>query len=316
MSLDDIEVDITLDEVELVRGGTATLRFRTTARTPVRIRGAHAHFIGYEETQAVYTTSIGTTTTVSTATERNLLVEKRETFQGRARAGFFRNLADGALALLGGGNHDELPRGSHDVLLEVDLPTDLPESFSGKKVKVVYEAAIHLDIPAARDFTHTVTFAVAPPSGDDDLDPAPLTIRYPEDSGRGFFDAMFGPEVAMQVELPSTVVRRGSTLAGTLEVRFPETPATVEAVVCQLIRRESSTAQGHSDRHAETIVTTRSPQRPGSATRVYAPFEVRLPEMMIPTCKGAKFTVAHELAISLEVPWAKDPTIRIPITVV
>ena len=314
MSRDDIEVDIILDEAELIRGGTATLRFRTTARTPVKIRGAHAHFIGYEETQAVYVTSTGKTTSV--ATERNLLVEKRETFQGRARAGFFHNLADGALTLLGGGNHDELPRGSHEVLLEVDLPTDLPESFSGKKVKVVYEAAIDIDIPAARDFTHTVTFPVAPPSSNDDLDPAPLTIRYPEDSKRGFFDAVFGPEVGMRIELPATGVRRGSTITGTLEVYFPVKPATVEAIVCQLLRHERSQAQGHTDHHAETIVTERLEQRQGDVNRLFAHFEVQLPEAMIPTCTGAKFTVAYELAISLDVSWAKNPTIRIPITVV
>ena len=316
MSRDDIEVDITLDEGQLVPGGTARLRFRTTAREPVRIRGAHARFIGYEETQAVYTTSTGKTTTTSTATERNLLVEKRETFQGRAPASFFHNLADSALTLLGRGKHGELPRGSHDVLLDVDLPVNLPESFTGKKVKVVYEAAVHVDIPAGRDFTHTVKFAVAPSSGDEHVDPEPLTIRYPEDSGWGFFDAVFSPDVSMRVELSSTVVRRGGLLAGELEVRFPDKPATVEAIVCQLIRRESSKAQGHEDRHAETIVNERLPQRQGTTNLLFAPFEVRLPGTMIPTCKGAKFTVAHELAVSLEVPWAKDPTIRIPITVV
>jgi hypothetical protein len=316
MSHDDIEVDITLDEAELIRGGTATLRFRTTTRTPVRIRGAHAHFIGYEETEAVYVTSTGKTTTVSVATERNLLVEKRETFQGRAHAGFFRNLADGALTLLGGGDHDELPRGSHDVLLKVDLPAELSESVFGKKVKVVYEAAIDIDIPVARDFRHSVTFALGPPSGDDDLDPAPLTIRYPEDAKRGFFDAMFGPEVAMRIELPATVVRRGGTVAGTLEVRFPDRPATVEAIVCHLLRHERSQAHGHADHHAEPIATARLEQRQSDANHLLAPFEVRLPEAMIPTCTGAKFTVAYELAVSLDVPWAKDPTIRIPITVV
>ncbi len=212
MSGDDVEADITLDEVDLVPGGRATLRFRTTAREPVRIRGAHANFVGYAETKAVYTTTTGKTTSTHTATERNVLVEKRKTFQGREPAGFFRNLADGMRTLLGGGGHDELPRGSHDVRLEVDLPVDLLESFSGNKAAVVYEAAIHLDIPAGRDFRHAVRFAVLPARVD--RDPEPLTIRYPEDAGRGFFDTVFGPDVSIRVKLRSTVVRRGGSLAG------------------------------------------------------------------------------------------------------
>ncbi len=83
-----------------------------------------------------------------------------------------------------------------------------------------------------------------------------------------------------------------------------------------MIRRESSRAQGHKDRHTETIITERLPQRQGTGSWLLAPFEVRLPDAMIPTCSGAKFTISHELAVSLDVPWAKDPTIRIPITVV
>lgn len=316
MSRDGIAVDITSEPVALVPGGTVTLRFRTTTPEPIRVRGAHARFVGYEETEAVYTVSTGKTTTTSTATERHELVEKRDTFHGRPPAGFFRNLADGALTLIGGGDHVELPRGSHDVLLAVDLPEDLPESFSGKKVKVVYEAAIHLDIPAGRDFTYTVTFAVPPPTSTGPPAPEPVTIRYPDDAGRGFFDAVFGPDVSMSVELASTVVRRGTALSGALEAHFPDRPATVESVVCRVIRREQSEAQGHQDRHTETIVTERLPQRPGPTSRLHAPFEVRLPEAMIPTCRGTKFTVTHELAISLDVPRAKDPTVRIPITVV
>ncbi len=46
MSRDDVEAEITLREVALTPGGRATLRLRTTAREPVRIRGAHAHFVG------------------------------------------------------------------------------------------------------------------------------------------------------------------------------------------------------------------------------------------------------------------------------
>ena len=303
-------------ETELVPGSRATLRLRTTAHEPVRIRGAHAHFVGFEETKAVYTTFDGKTSSTHTATERNVLIEERKTLQGRAPAGFFHNLKDGALTLLGGGDHEELPRGTHEVLLEVDLPEDLPETFEAKKVKVAYEATIHLDIPAGRDFRHTVTFALPPTSVDDDLDPRPLTIRYPEDSGRGFFDSVFGPDVSMRVELSSKVVRRGGTLRGEIEVRFSDRPAKVQAIVCRLIRRESTQAQSHKDRHEETIVTERLPQRTHTSKRLFVSFAVRLPVEMIPTCSGAKFNIAHELALSLEVPWAKDPTIRIPVTVV
>jgi len=316
MSRDNVDAEITLEEAELTPGGRATLRFRTNVREPIKLRGAHVHFRGFEETKAVYTTSDGKTTTTHTATERNTLVEERNTFKGSAPAGFFANLADGAKTMLGGGDHEELPRGPHDVVLEVDLPLELPETFKAKKVKIAYEAAIHLDLPAARDFRHSVTFEIPPMLLTEAPDPEPLSIRYPEDSGRGFFDSVFGPDVTMRVAVNSVVVRRGDVISGELEVRSPDKPLKARAVVCQLIRREKSQAQGHSDGHAETLVTERMEQREGTSNSLFVSFAVRVPDEAIPSCRGAKFTLAHELAVSLDVAWAKDPTIRIPVTVV
>jgi hypothetical protein len=315
MSRDHVEAEIKLEGAELLRGARASLRFRLIVRAPVKIRGAHVHFAGFEETKAVYTTSDGKTTTTHTATERNALVDGRKTFQGSAPAGFFANLSDAALTVLGGGDHEKLSEGMRDVVLEVDLPEDLPASFEAKKVKVSYEAALHLDIPAGRDFRHSVTFPLGPHAHSEALHVRPLSIRYPEDSGRGFFDSMFGPDVAMRVDLDSTVVPRGGTLSGELEVRFPDKPPTVKAVVCQLLRREKTKAQGHSDGHAEILVTERVEQRESTSNSLFVPISVRVPDDVIPTCSGAKFSLAHELAISLDVPWAKDPTIRIPITI-
>jgi len=276
MSRDAVDAEITLEELELTPGGRATLRFRMTAREVVRIRGAHVSFAGFEETKAVYTTSDGKTTTTHTAIERNTLVEERKTFQGKAPAGFFHNLADGAKTLLGGGDHEELPRGSHDVVLEVELPASLPETFKAKKVRVAYEASIHLDIPAGRDFRQTVTFDAPAATIDEAPEPVPLSIRYPEDSARGFFDSMFGPDVSMVVDLAATVV----------------------------------------DLHAEVLVTERLPQRENTSHSLFVTFEVRVPDDIISSRRGAKFTLLHQLAVSLDVPWAKDPTIRIPITIV
>jgi hypothetical protein len=314
MSRKAVQAEITLEEGELVPGGRATFLFRLTAHEPVRIRGAHARFSGYEETKAVYTTSDGKTTTTHTATERNVVVDADHTLQGRAPEGFFRNLADGALTLIGGGDHEELARGSHDVVLEVDLPHDLPESFEAKKIKVRYDASLHLDIPAGRDFRHTAAFPVARLATADVASARPLTVRHPEDSGRGFFDKVFGPDVAMRIDLASDVVPRGGVLSGELEVRYPDGPPNVRAIVCKLLRRERSQARGHTDGHTETVASVTLPQRAGVSNTLYETFELPVPPEAIASCSGAKFTLAHELAVSLDVPWAKDPTVRIPVT--
>ena len=316
MSREYVEADITLDERELVPGGRATVRIRTLARAPVKIRGAHAAFRGFEETKAVYTTSDGKTTTTHTATERNVLVEERKTFQGRAPQGFFANLADATMTVLGGGDHEELAQGNHDVLLEVDLPADLPETFEGKKSKVVYEAEIHLDIPAGRDFRQRVTFPLEGEEIEGEIDPEPLAIRYPEDQKKGFFDALFGPDVAMRVDVEATRVRRGDTIRGELEVRFPDRPGRVRAVVCQLQRRERSEAQSHKDQHVAKLSREDYAQRESTSNSLFVSFSVRVPDDAVRNTSGAKFTLTNELAVSLDVPWAKDPTIRIPITIV
>ncbi len=315
MSRHDVEAEITMEESELVPGGRATLRFRITAHAPVKLRGAHVHFRGFEETKAVYTTSDGKTTTTHTAVEKHVLVEGRETILGKPPAGFFSNLADGAMTLLGGGDHEILEPGRHEATLRVELPGELPPTFAAKKIRIAYEAGVHLDLPAARDFQHTESFAVAPV--DTEIPVAvPLSLRYPEDAKRGFFDSLFGPEVQMRVDLESTVVRRGEELIGELQVHSKEKPLSVEAVECTLLRRETSEAQKHKDKHAHKLVVERIPQQHPRSTRLSVPFTVTVPESAIPARNGAKFTLAHELAVSLDVPWAKDPTIRIPIRVV
>jgi hypothetical protein len=272
------------------------------------------HFRGFEETKAVYTTSDGKTTTTHTAIENHVLVEERQTILGEAPAGFFSNLADGALTLVGGGDHEILDAGRHEASLQVDLPGELPPTFQAKKIRIAYEAGVHLDLPAARDFRHTESFAVAR-AGVEAPAAAPLSIRYPEDAQRGFFDSLFGPDVQMRVNLDATVVRRGGQLTGELQVHSREKPLSVDAVECQLLRRETSEAQKHKDAHAEKLVVERIPRQHSRSTRLSVPFTVTVPETAIPACTGAKFTLAHELAVSLDVPWAKDPTVRIPIRV-
>ena len=73
---------------------------------------------------------------------------------------------------------------------------------------------------------------------------------------------------------------------------------------------------GYEDRHTETAVTEKVVQRRGPTYHLFSPFDVRLPDTLIPTCRGAKFSVTYELAVSLEVPGAKDPTVRVPVTIV
>ncbi len=315
MSRKDVEAEITLEEAALLPGGRATLRFRTTAREAVKIRGAHARFTGFEESTAVYTTSNGKTTTTHTARERLPFVEERRTFQGREPGGALHNLKDGILTLVGGGDHEELAQGSRDVLLEVQLPERLPNSFEAKKAQIGYEAEIHLDIPAGRDFRHRVVFDVRSEERMEDAPERPFLTEYPEDTGRGFFDSMFGPDVAIRLQVESTVVVRGGRLRGQIEVRFPDSAKRVTAIECKLLRKESSEAHGHQDRAVEPIVTHEIPQRPVESDNLFASFDMPVPIDMIPCVSGQKFALTHELAVSLDVPWAKDPTVRIPIEV-
>lgn len=307
-----IEIQPTSDR--LVPGETTRVPIVLKLDNAIKVRGIHAKFHGAEETSATYTTynAATKTTQTQTATEHVDIVKSESILTGRERMGFFGNLADGMATLLGGGEHDVMEPGEYPFEVEVQVPADARASFAGKKCRVFYELSVQIDIPAARDVKAVHAFEVAAKDADHDS-PGSVRIRYPDDKGRGFFDSLMGPDIRIEAALAEGLLREGDTAEGML---VADTPKSLQyrAINARLIAVENVTAHEHTDSYThegELLPIATNGQIEGHYTRE---FQLPVANPGATTIAGNLFSIDCFLQLEFDVPWAKNPKVRIPVT--
>jgi len=300
----------------LVPGQVTRVPIVLNLEEPVKVRGLHATLHGAEESQATYSSYNPATksTQVHTAIEHVDIVKREFLLSGNERKGFVGNLADGFATLLGGGDHDILEPGEYAFEVEVLLPSDARPSFAGKKCRVFYALSAQLDIPLARDVKAQHAFEVVEGRDVVQASPTPVRTRYPEDQETGLMDAWFAPDVRVELALPCQAYQEGDTLQGTFTVEAPE-PLVYDAINARLISVETTTAHGHADSFSHSgnsnVVTSSGVIDNSYTQRFSLPVSLPGPKQGV----GDRFQIECFLQIELDVPWAKDPKIRVPITV-
>jgi hypothetical protein len=300
----------------LVRGKVQQVPITLVVDEPLKVRGLHALFHGAQETKATYTTYNAATksTQTHTAVQHVDVVRRAWVLSGNERMGCFANLADGLATLFGGGEHREMLPGKYPFDVEVEVPGDAPGTFQAKKCRIFYELSVRLDVPLAGDPQATCAFTLP------DDQPAPgstglVRTRWPEDEGRGLWDSWFGPDVRVEAALTENVYRPGETIDGVFRVDTPA-PLACRKITAMLVGYERTQAQGHKDTVSHqgppTVVAT-----PGGIDRAHKQ-DFQLPAVAAgpATNKGQLFTIDWYVQLQLDVPWAKDPKVRIPITLV
>ncbi len=285
--------------------------------TPRRVRSIFASFHGAEETKATYVTQTPNakgqmTTQVHTAVEHVDIVQKEWLLAGRERRGCMGNLADALATLFGGGRHNRMTPGDYPYEVELTVPPDAPPTHTGKVSRVFYELSARVDIALGRDLKVRQAFGVMPLPREH-VDVQPSRVCYPDDEGRGFWSSLLEPDLRMELTVDRDRVRRGETIRGSFRVET-EKSLDVRQVHVRLVGHEQSEAQSHKDAHQHKGEPTpiHAPRliAPSWSTEFSLPAEVEGP----PTAKGNLFSMDWFVEIALDVPWAKDPTIRAPIT--
>ena len=307
-----IEILIQPPADELVRGETVSVPITLNLEKPVNVRGIHAKFWGAAETKADYSTydAATQTTQVKTAVQHLEIVKQQFLLSGHERLGFFGNIADGLKTMLGGGQHEQLQAGQYDFEIQLDVPEDAPGTFEAKKCRVFYELSVYVDIPLGFDAKAMSAFTV--PGFDNVAESAPVMTRYPEDQNRGLFDSWFGPEMRVEAGVAGSHYRRGEEIEGIFRVDSPK-PLECRAISVRLVGIEKTRAQGHDDSHThqgpETVVA-----QPGAIDGSFEQ-DFRFPAIAEGphSAKGELHSVEWFVQIQLDVPWAKDPKIRVPI---
>ena len=311
------QIRVLVPSEPLVPGETVSIPVKLTLDEPTTIRCVFVEYRAGETTKAEYTTTTvrngksrsqrrTATETVSTAKEDFLL-------EGKERLGFFARMGDNVAGMMGGGRRSELEAGEHSYSVDITIPhTGLP-SLNGNKCKVFYTLTACVDRPMAFDYKDVQQLSVRPKSLSSGGQPK--VVRYPEDSPPGFWDKMFGAKAKLRLALDTDVFKSGEVVKGLFQVD-DENATKMKGALVRLVGVESTIARGHSDSS-----THRSPDVRILGETTFRDlseefeFEAHFDDMPI-SAVGVNFHVDWYVEIELDVPWAKNPTIRCPVTVV
>ena len=311
------QIEIVPSSAVLPRGKIVPVQIRVHFAKPTRIRGIKARFHGAERTEADYTTTTtdskgNTTTHHHTAVQYIDIVEQVINLHGEPVVGFFKLLADALASLFGAGSGTTVPAGSQEFEIEVVVPSDAPASFQGKKCSVIYQLQVQVDIPLWPDRKQTFDFTVLPlpqPAAKS----RPVLNSYPDPvAGRGFWDRTFGKDVKLDVALDRDCVQTGEEVAGMVSLTTID-PLKLNRIAVSMSGVEYSEADGHSDSHRYTIPVCEIPTPAIITNEFTQEFSFAPPGDVPGTTFGAKFRIEWAVEVRLDVSWAKDTVISIPV---
>ncbi|MEO8497680.1 MAG: hypothetical protein ABI614_21655, partial [Planctomycetota bacterium] len=301
------EIRIQPSATALVRGQAMTVPVVLVLDRRLKVRGIHAKFLGAEETTAVYTTTSTdskgrVTTRTHTAVQQVEFVSQVHLLSGNEKKGFFGNMTDAAATVFGGGQHDTLEPGEYPFEVEVSIPDDAPATHDAKKSRVFYELSIHVDVPAGFDLKATHSFQVEPLSTSG-YETTPARTRYPDDAGRGLFDALVSPDTRLEMALVADKFQPHELIEGILTIEVRKS-INCRKVLVQLVGMEHSEAHGHKDVHVY-LGDSHEVASPGTVTGNFTQeFSIPAQTTSPLTARGKLFSIDWFVQIQLDVPWA------------
>ncbi len=193
-----------------------------------------------------------------------------------------------------------LEPGEHRHAFTLDIPPWLPPAYQGKDCKIVHELAARVDVDWAIDPNATFTPVVRVPRKRARAEP--LVVR----SAPSFHDS-----VIIQVSLQSTKVVQGGTIDGSIALRG-DLDAKFDAVELT-ITGLATIVLGRGDRRVghETGYRIDAAELRGGAN---LPFSLPIDAGFPPTFRNGFLDHDVVLRVSLDVPWAIDPSFAIPLT--
>jgi hypothetical protein len=311
------QIEIIPESSVLPRGQVVPVKIRAHFDKPTKIRGIKARFHGAERTEADYTTTTtdskgNTTTNHHTAVQFVNVVQQDFVLHGDPAEGCFATVADSVASLFGGGSGKKIDAGSHEFDVEVSVPPDAPASFTGKKCSVFYRLLVQVDVPLWTDPKSEFSFTVLPVPQPEEKT-KPILKTYPDPvTGRGFWDKTFGKNVQMDVALDRDCFKSGEEVSGMISLRTID-PLKLNRIAISMIGVEYSEADGHTDNYRHAIPVSEIATPAIITNEFVQEFSFRPVADVPATNVGTKFRIEWSVEVRLDVSWAKDTIISIPV---
>lgn len=299
-------ITIDLERTDFTGGDTVRGVCRLHLEEPLPLRGVRVRFHGFERAEW----SEGSGKNRRTRRAERSFFDHVETLFGQPALGVLETVGDVLSGLTSKDRYERLPAGDHAFPFEYRLPVELPPDFeSGGASRIAYEITASVDLPVKFDLTVTRRLTIhAPPAGD-----APLPVSR---SGEKSF--LFGGDehVRVSAALERDAFHPGDPLRCRVEIDNPG-DRRIDAVLLDL-KRVLQLSTGSATRTVEEPerLAAKNLRESPAARRRSVVLDAMLPDDLYATIDAARFVrVEYAVVVRLDLPWAVDLSVEIPIRI-
>jgi len=301
-------IKLDLEKQEAPAGGRVAGVVNLVVEAPMAIRGVRLTLCGYQRGLAGVPPKPPVECAAAPRAGRHsaellnqeIALTGREPFHGHLEA-----WADTWSCMLGRRRCPVLEPGEYTYPFAIDLPRDLLPSYIGGACEVRYYLTAYTDRPRA--------IGGRRPSECKELTILPLPVEGVPVS-RTEPDPTSPKDVMVKVSLDSNVAAPGGELRVRYQVTNPEDRA-VSGLQGSLFQIER-TRRGESKTETSAEVAGRfEPFKEESAREQQGEFVLPVPKDAPPSFEGRYATVAYELRVSAQIPWASDVEVKVDIKV-
>lgn len=194
-----------------------------------------------------------------------------------------------------------LPAGISTYPFSLEIPPWMPDAYAGNDCGVRLSADVRLDVDWALDPQRT--FAPRVVHAPTAAQKAPLFLRS---------DASFHTDFVLEVALDSAMVVSGDLLRGTVALRSGGNK-NFDGIVLSVLSQATAVFSQMTQR-TSPLVSFRIPAKALRGGEP-VPFAIPIGPQYPVTIYNGVFDVSSLLQLELDIPWAFDPSLRVPITI-
>ena len=300
------EIVVETERERYTGGETVVGRCIVRLDEPLPVRGVRLRLQGFEHSSW----SEGSGKSRHTHSETAYFFNEELTLFGRPALAAGELIADALKGLFSRDGYETLRAGEHAFDFSYPLPADLPPDFESEgSSRIAYEITAYVDVPLRLDLSAQLRLGMRGNR------PVPEPQPVVRESSKTFLLDSSGP-MSLRVGLERDVFRPGEHLRGAAELTN-NSGKQVRWVNFTLQRTTQLTAGSASTSRTLNVDTAVfGPPEAARGRPVLVPLDFDLPGDLYPTIAGTRLVrVSYQVIVNLDVPWAIDLAVSLPLTV-
>jgi len=299
-------LQVLLDRESYTAGETVQGTVEVLLAKPLRTRGVRIYLTGMESTAIRVTRGMGKDETTTTYRSSRPITNQGFILFGGDRVGALKAIRETLESLARSLNYPVLPAGQHRYPFEFKIPNDALPTWSGNHATVAYSLRAEVDVPVGGDLTFNgILYVVVPESWS--VIPARAAERHVPG---GLFSA-FQADVSMEFEFKGCPLRWKERLEGKLRIRN-RSKKQIRGATISLMSEEHAEAGGYARDSTSRVLSGFFKTPDPSAPEHEVTFGFVLDPPLSPF-QGAISRVIYWLQAEIDVKFASDPVIRLPL---